>query len=167
MKRLLLYAATLLFTVGCAGNAFRPPPPQVTVKVPTTIKNYKTVSETNVLDIETAAKQRDLVLMSDEQLYKYVTTLNWDMFRHYSAMRVVNQYAASRGWQSPDTAPICRYAIIPDLPDIKRFKSDLISDSEELTEKLMVYIYDIQAESKVTKAVFNANRENMQFFCIY
>lgn len=108
-----------------------------------------------------------LARMSDDELHSYVSTLNWNTFRSYSALRVINQYAASRGWEPPKTAPICRYARIPSIPDMPSFKADAIEGKDDLERKLMVYVYDAQTENDITRAVFEEKLSQMRFFCIY
>lgn len=161
MQRLILYSLIAIGLSGCIAPVRTPPPSTVTVSLPVELKTESLITPPLV------STQEQLTYMNDEMLFDYVTTLNWEMFRNYSTVRVVNQYATSRGWSSPDTTPICRYARIPELPDLKDFDAKKVKDGDELTELLLVYIYDIQSESEITKAVFDENLSKLQYFCIY
>ena len=166
MNQLLLLTIIVLTLAGCTTilPPSQPPPKTVTVDlpVPLTSVGIKEISN-NVLTVN----QDFLMDMSDEILFNYVTMLNWEMFRSYSTIRIVNQYATSRGWSSPDTTPICRYSRIPRLAEIKAFSDSGDKDAAALTESLMVYIHDIQAENEITKAVWDDNIRKLRFFCIY
>ena len=172
MKKLLIPALVFLLSGCVARPGEPPPPPDINVTVESQNTNQTEATATSIATsksfiIKSAISQKALMNMDNRDLYDYVTTLNWDLFRHYSTMRVVNQYAQSRGWSSPKTDPICRYARIPDIPDMKQFNADSNANDQELAEMLMVYIYDIQTEAEMTKAVYESNVEQMRFFCIY
>ncbi len=151
-----IIATIALSTIGCVGGRYGtplPPPPQM-------------MADPDKDGAIVILQQEELKDMANDTLYDYVTGLNWEMFRSYSEMRVINQYAVSRGWTVPDTAPICRYARIPDLPVMAEF-THAGEESGELMELLMVYIYDMQTTHAVTKAVFEENLSHLKFFCVY
>lgn len=158
--KLLVSVAITLMLMGCTATV-----PELSAETPAPMTIV--VDKNGLINLEKTLPQVKLSKMGEKELFEYVTTLNWRMFRHYSTIRIVNQYARTRGWDSPDATPICRYAVIPDLPDIKEFSTDTVTDGQDLTEMLMVYIYDIQSEADITRAVFEEQVKQMQFFCIY
>lgn len=113
-------------------------------------------------------KPRDYGRMDETiVLHQYATDLNWYMFYMFSYTRVLNQYALSKGWVPPETAPLCKTFAWPRLKGMPKFDYDEGDNLGKLEYELAAYITKLKAAYKGEQIKFEEAELWQERFCMY
>lgn len=101
--------------------------------------------------------------------YDYVDDFNWYLNYLFSYTIVLNDYAESRGWMSPDMVPICRIVNWQVMEELPKFdpKADPSRDLSRFEWELVDYIKTIKDKYKDATAELSTIQSTQRILCVY
>lgn len=86
---------------------------------------------------------------------KYADDLNWYMIFIFSYTKAFNEYAKTRGWEAPHTAPICRLVEWPKLEPFPNF------DPNSYDKNINDFEWKLTQYVKKLKKIYSAQRDDV------
>lgn len=101
--------------------------------------------------------------------YEYVNDFNWYLNYIFSYTTVLNDYAVARGWQKPDSIPICRLIVHGEMKDLPKFEPnvDPNKDLRAFEWTLVDYIKTIKEKYRNEAVDEDALREAQRLLCVF
>ncbi len=103
-----------------------------------------------------------------DDMENYVDSLNWYFNYLFAYVKVVNEYAATKGYTPPRTTPICKLITLPSLNKIPSFNSkSLNTEGHEFEQELTNYIIKLKSLAKDDREDIKNVTHYQKYLCIY
>ncbi len=101
--------------------------------------------------------------------YEYVDDFNWYLNYIFSYTTVLNDYAVARGWQKPDSIPICKLIVHGEMQDLPKFEPnvDPNKDLRAFEWALVDYIKTIKEKYRNEIVGEDALRDAQRLLCVF